>query len=265
MVERVSGFQYGEVGDDGLNRIRDALWMALEATIVVRDCWEIILSYVIFKLQVGRLYDVRGGGANLNMFYPASDRWDVCRLLRITHQSGDQFFEFEPVDRVHPYAYLFPHTEVRHTCTILKKHLEGRVAPYLSRVTRRLPAEAKEYDLIDYGAPLEGGYGAPLEGGCGAPLEGGCDVNVYEVAANIGSSLWILPVMRYTSQEVKESVRLWVDIHDPRLQLYRSAPIPQIPSHLTSQDQLVGYKYLLHQDSNSQKWTHILDSSSTSS
>jgi hypothetical protein len=272
MDEKVRGFgEVGELGDATLGRIRDGLWQALELTPVARDCWSLILSYVIFELRIGHLYDVLGGGANLNMFYAANDRWDVCRLLRIT----PDYFEFEAVDRVHPYGYLYVNRDERHECVIHRTQLENRVAPYLSRVKRSPPAEAREYDLVDYVADhthnedksqIDVAKGqikvqsdvvkvqSDVVKGQGDVVKG--QIDVYEVAANIGSSLWILPVTRYTSQEFKDSLRLWVDVNDPRLRRYRSTPQVCLPSDppLTLQDQLVGYKYMLH---NTQKWIYL--------
>lgn len=196
----------------------------------------------MLTLEVGKLYDVKGASSYLNMFFPAYERWDVCRLLRILDdgRQGGGRLEFEPVDRVNPYSYLYPEqTFARRKHLVPSQQVETHVAPLLSRVVRvSPPREAREYDLVDY----EDDDG---------------EINVYEVASNIGSFLWLVPVTIYTSAEFKDSLRRWVEANDPRLYPYRSQEKKMRYPVLLRDDRLIGYKYQFARSPEKNQWTRV--------
>lgn len=157
----------------------------------------IIIHYLIWILEVGLLVDVLGSTGTLNMFFPAATRWDVCIVEDVKNDS----ILARPLDRCHPYPYLYPTYQKPNEWVSLSSN---RIEPYLSRVRRPEPKEATEYDMIDARDPTTGQWMAA------------------EVCANVGSTLWLLFVDNYKSAEYKDSCRLWVDITHPHLAPYRS-------------------------------------------
>lgn len=149
------------------------------------------------------MVDAIGTTRNLNMFFPADLRWDVCLVEEI--QENKSVALLRPIDRVHPYPYLYP------TFTKLREWVplsSGRIEPYRRMSTPiRSIVNTREYDLVE----VKDEYGK---------------WQIAEVSANIGTSLWILFVDNYFSPEMKDTRRLWMDVESPNLALYRSHAPP---------------------------------------
>ncbi len=123
---------------------------------------------------------------------------DVCIIEEIRSDA----VLVRPIDRCHPYPYLYPtYTKYKEWVSLCS----NRIEPYLSRVKRPKPNEAAEYDLVDARDARTGLW------------------HVAEVCANIGSAVWLLYIDNYSSAEHKDSRREWIDASSKRLGVYRDA------------------------------------------
>lgn len=168
------------------NIIVETIWLP-------KPLFHIIFQYMTWVIHVGDFVDVQGTAAHLNMFVDASLRWELCRIIDINTLSGCSFDSplllVETVDRVHPYPYLYPGLHIYRAQRWLKM---DQIQLPLSRSNQNETENVKEYDLVDVQNESTGEW------------------KVAEVAANIGTSLWILFVDEYKDQNHKETLRKWI-------------------------------------------------------
>jgi hypothetical protein len=225
-------------------RLRAQLVVALRGYLLA-ELVGVVADVLIWTLQPGSLLDARGVTAGLNMHWPAQERWDVCEVLEVDEIA----VHLQPVDRLHPYPFFYPNFAPRTAWVAFTTNRKTtRLAPYLSQVARPgivWPSggiEAYEKRLAPYLSQVaRPGIGCP-SGGIEAYQKyadagwfGGIreydliDVRdqqsgkwcCAEIAANIGTALWVIMVDRYRSPEHKESCREWIGASDARYRIAR--------------------------------------------